>query len=321
MQKRSLDKIYIIKSRWARACWQGHYRLVLASCLLLGWSFPALAQLSVELQVPASKVLPYEAVIVKVALRNHSGRALLFGSGSNCARLSFMIEKDEGRMVPPLSSAPFLNNLELMPGETGSFEFNLPRLYAIRALGLYKVRAVVEFGAVAYASMPAFLEVARGFELTRLMAGVPDDPGLSRTYVLEYMQKDTAEENLYMRIEDETSHEVHGMFNLGRLVRVHAPSLEVDESGNIHVLFQSPGAGFIHAAFTPYGVALGTENYPGANRQTQMVRLPNGRVVVTSPAVQPANQAAAQPTVIPAAAGPVTKIKQRAGGLFGKRKD
>lgn len=295
-------------------------RMALVSILLACRPFLAMGQMVVELQIPSSKVLRYEPVIATVTILNHSGRMVVFAPKTKCARVQFNIEMGEGKLVPPLSAAPLLSGVELMPGEKRTWEFNLARLYAIQSLGLYKVRTVVDMGGLAYASALTYLEVARGFELRRLMAGVPDDPLASRTYVLEYMQKDTSEENLYLRIEDKTTKTIYGMFNLGRIVRVRMPDLQVDESGNVHVLFQTLGASYIYSVFTPYGVALMTKRISGGNRQVEMTRQPNGRISVTSGiATLPKTRGAKSVPVIDE--GPVTKIKKATGGLFGKSRD
>ena len=292
-------------------------RSVFLGVLLACWPFTAGAQLAVELQVPSSKALLYESAIARVTFRNHSGQVVLFDSKAACARVRFDIELGEGKLIKPFSAAPLLAGVELMPGETRTLEFNLPRLYAIQSVGLYKVRAVVEYGGLNYASTPAQLEVARGFEMKRLMAGVPDDPMVSRTYVLEYMQKDPLQENLYLRIEDNAARVVYGMFNLGRIVRVRQPDLQVDESGNVHILFQTPGTSYLHLVFTPYGVPLLTENIPGGKGTPALLRMPNGRIEVTGRAAEPVRKNVAGSGSV-MESGPVTKFKKATGGLFGK---
>lgn len=288
--------------------------------LLAFWPWAASAQLAVELKVPSSKALVYESVIAAVTFRNHSGQVVLFDQKAGCARFRFDVELGEGRLVSPLGAAPLLSGVQLMPGESRVAEFNLPSLYAIQSVGLYKVRAIVDYGGSTYASAPTYLEVARGYELKRLMAGVPDDPAASRTYVLEYMPKDTLEENLYLRIEDEPAKTVYGMIKLGRVVRVRMPDMQVDESGNVHVLFQTPGAAYLHMVFTPYGIPLETENIPGGKGSCALTRLPNGRITAAEGAASPPRgSSAASGSVIEP--GPVKKVKKATGGLFGKPED
>lgn len=295
-------------------------RALLAALLALGWPLAGMAQLALELRLASATALAYESVFATVTLRNNSARALRFGAGPDDARIRFAIELGHGRLIAPTEKGLLLDEVELAPGEARSWEFNLPRLYALGERGRYKLQAVVEWGGVSYGSAPAYLELVKGFELARLRAGVPDDPDASRTYVLEYITKDNSEENLCLRIEDEKARELYGVFNLGRVVRVRPPDLQVDESGNVHVLFQTPGMGYVHAAFTPYGTALAARNYPGGNRMVEMNRLPNGRVAVTSAEGKPAPKSGAEgpETLPPMEDGPVTEVKKTVGGLFGR---
>lgn len=298
-------------------------KVVLNGVLLACWPFLAAGQLVLELRIPSSKALLFESVVATVTFWNNSGRIILFDPKPEFAQFRFEIMLGEGKRINPLSATPLLTGEKLAPGETRSLEFNIPRLYAVNAIGLYKVRAAVDCGGMTYMSAPVYLDIARGFELCRLTAGVPDDPRASRTYVLEYIQKDTSEENLYLRIEDQAADEIYGVFNLGRIVRVRMPDLQVDESGNVHVLFQAPGMGFIHAAFTPYGTSLKMESYAGGNRKVEMTRLPNGRIAVTGAIGKelPQEGTGASATLPGPEAGPMTEFKKTIGGLFGKSRE
>ncbi len=298
-------------------------RLGLAGVLVCGGPLLAPAQLAQELRLTSPAALMYEPVSAVVTLRNNSGRTMRFGPQAGEARIRFEIVLGQGTLINPAGAAPLLDDLELAPGATRAWECNLARCYRMHEHGRYKVQSVVEWGGASYCSAPAYLEVMKGFELSRLRAGVPDDPLASRTYVLEYLSRRPAEENLYLRIEDETAREIYGVFNLGRVVRVRAPELQVDESGNVHVLFQAPGMGYVHAAYTPYGSSLASQNFPGGNRRVEMLRLPDGCVTVTSTVGKPAPQAGAgEPPGLPAPeGGPVTEIKKKVGGLFGQSRD
>ena len=208
-----------LNKHWSLAPWG----LVLAAGLLLGTPWLGMAQLALELQLASSKVALYESITASITLHNQSGRVITFGA-PGAASLRFAIEKDMGRLINPRSSQPLLSALQIMPGETFSPPFQLARLYAIRSLGTYNVRALVDLAGTTYASAPVRLDVVRCFELTRLTAGLPDEPMASRTYVLEYLPKDSQEEHLYLRIEDEQGGEIYGVFNLGRVVRVRQPT-------------------------------------------------------------------------------------------------
>jgi hypothetical protein len=108
------------------------------------------------------------------------------------------------------------------------------------------------------------------------------------------------------------------MFNLGRVVRVRAPDLQVDESGNVHVLFQAPGMEFVHAVFTPYGSCLTADSYSGVTRNVAMTRLPNGSIAITRSTLATPDKIGTPPSTGPLDDGPVTDIRKKIGGLFGR---
>lgn len=236
------------------------------------------AQVAITLALPSAKALLYEDVIATVVIQNNSGQMLTMDSIRGPVRFWLDIEHDGGRIVPRRDDAPLVSDAAIMPGEARTFEFNLTRLYAIRSQGQYKMRAGVEMSGAHYVSPEATLEVVSGFEFQRLTAGVPGETPAVRTYILSYLQRDGVE-NIYLRIED-ADKTVYGSFNLGRVVRVRPTEIKVDEAGNVHVLFQTMGMGFVHTAFTPFGVQLFARTYTGTRGKASLAQQPNGQITV-----------------------------------------
>lgn len=288
---------------FAKTLWWG----IGLGCLLnLG---PAQAQLELNLKLASDQVLVGETVTATVTLRNQTGQLLAFDAAPEAPRLRFNLEMGNGKLIPRADDGPVLSEVQVMPGATAELKVNLTRLYAIQAVGRYRVAAVVNWRGREYWSGNAFLEVVPGFELMRLSAGVPGDPMALRFYVLEYLQKARGED-LYLRIEDAHTQRIFGMYNLGRIVRVRPPDLRIDEAGNVHVLFQSAGLAFVHTAFTPYGVLLTSEKVVGAREKVRLEQLPDGRIVVY-PQTPPVEEA-------PAPAASTKPPKTGSGGIFGR---
>ena len=271
------------------------------------------AQVAITLTLPSAKALLYEDVIAMVAIQNNSGQMLTMDSIPGTVRFWLDVERDGGRTISRRDNTPLLRAVEIMPGEARTFGFNLPRLYAIRSQGQYKVRAGVELNGALYVSPQTMLELVSGFEFQRLTAGVPGDAQAMRTYILSYFQRDGFE-NIYLRIED-ADKTVYGVFNLGRVIRVRPTEIKVDEAGNVHVLFQTMGMGFVHTAFTPFGVQLFAKNYTGARGRASLAQQPNGQVVVAE-GVEAAPPAAAKAE--DKAALDKAKKKMGTGGMFGQ---
>lgn len=282
---------------------------------------PALvaAQVAITLTLPSAKALLYEDVIATVVIQNNSGQMLTMDSTQGPVRFWLDVESDGGRIIPRRGEVPLVRDVEIMPGEVRKFGFNVPRLYAIRSQGLYKIRAGVEMNGVHYVSPETMLEIVNGFEFQRLTAGVPGDAHVMRTYILFYFQRDGFE-NIYLRIED-ADKTVYGMFNLGRVVRVRPTEIKVDEAGNVHVLFQTMGMGFVHTAFTPFGVQLFAKTYTGTRGRASLAQQPNGQITVPEgieAAVSAPPPTPAATTVEDKAALEKAKKKEGTGGMLGQ---
>ena len=278
-------------------------------------AFPAwvVAQVAVTLTLPSAKALLYEDVIATVVVQNNSGQMLTLDSTQGTVRFWLDVERNGGRIIRRRDDAPLVSAVKIMPGEARTFGFNLPRLYAIRSQGQYKVRAGVELNGALYVSPQTMLELVSGFEFQRLTAGVPGDAQAMRTYILSYFQRDGFE-NIYLRIED-ADKTVYGVFNLGRVIRVRPTEIKVDEAGNVHVLFQTMGMGFVHTAFTPFGVQLFAKTYTGTRGRASLTQQPNGQITVPE-GIETAPPTAT--TVEDQAALDKAKKKVGTGGMFGQ---
>lgn len=274
------------------------------------------AQVAIALTLPSAKALLYEDVVATVVIQNNSGQMLTMDSTRGPVRFWLDVGRDGGRTIARRDDSPLLRAVELMPGEARTFEFNVARLYAMRSLGLYKIRAGVDMNGAQYVSPEATLEIAGGFECQRLTAGIPGDAHALRTYILYYFQKDSVE-NIYLRIED-ADKTVYGLFNLGRVVRVRPTEMKVDEAGNVHVLFQTMGMGFVHTAFTPFGVQLFSKTYMGTRGRASLMQQSNGQVTVPEGGAEMASPETAAEA--DKAALDKAKKKMGTGGMFGQFK-
>ena len=102
------------------------------------------AQIAITLTLPSAKALLYEDVIATVVIQNNSGQMLTMDSSRGPVRFWLDVERDGGRIISLRDDAPLVSAVEIMPGEVRTFGFDVPRLYAIRSQGLYKMRAGVE---------------------------------------------------------------------------------------------------------------------------------------------------------------------------------
>lgn len=290
-----------------------------AAALFAG--MPLSAQVELSLTIEPAKAILCEPVSARVVIRNNTGGILTFDAEHDSARFFFELERSRNIAVKQNDRTPLLYGLKIVPGEIVTNLFNLTSLYAMQTHGLYKLRAYLEWNNLLFASRPFELEMLKGFEITKLIAGVPGGQGAMRAYILEYMTKENGEQ-VYLRIEDSDSSAIYGMYNLGHIVRVRQPEMKVDEAGNVHVLFQTMAMVFVHTAFTPYGVQLFSRSYADKNNKIALVNLPNGRVSVSP--LPTKSQEAAGNAALPQDSSSTTqrvpgKVRLGRGGLFGPK--
>jgi len=289
---------------------------------ILGVALGASAQLAVSVQLQDAKTVLCEPVFARVNVKNMTGQTLRVGDVSKGVGLSFDIERRDRNLVRRRAGAAGSGVwVDIMPGESKVLEVSLSREYELNRLDSFRVQAVLAYDRMVFRSEKVPLEIVKGFELKRLQAEVPGSGGVMQLYVLDYLQRESSE-TVYLRIEDPDSQTIYGVFNLGHILRVRPPLMETDESGNIHVLFQSVGMSFVHAAFTPMGLPLISESYAGGPGRKGLSRLPNGRIAVVDGLGAPIRSRESemgQPAVPVAPAGTVLPQKKKGeGGLLGR---
>ena len=126
---------------------------------------------------------------------------------------------------------------------------------------------------------PPFLDVLPGLEIARLSAGVPAEPDATRLYTLRTLNRDRVEV-MFLRIDDDDRGVCYGVFELGRIVRLYEPKLQVDETGNVHILHQSGPWQFTHSVFTPRGEPVLQEVYSGEGSAIGLKRGEGGQLAV-----------------------------------------
>lgn len=242
------------------------------------WPAFAGAQDTLGLKLTPQQALAYEPLVAHVTIENRGPHPLTVGAEPPAAALRFFIERDDGTLMSPRNTQPLADGLTIPPQETRTVACNLAQAYDLSAAGAYACHAVLKEARRTTASPILRFEIRRGFELQTLHTGRPEAAD-ARLYVLSYLQRENGED-LYLRIENEAHRIIYGVFHLGRVVRFRPPSLLTDEAGNIHVLFQTIGMAFVHAAFTPFGIQIVADQHPGLRGHWRLTRLPNGQVRV-----------------------------------------
>lgn len=300
--------------------WGAGLRIVAAGIVFFTGGH-AFSQIELALTVEPVRALLYEPIRATVVIRNNTGGVLAFNAGQDSPRFSFEVERNKNETFKPTDLSPLLFGLKLVPSGVTTNAFDLTSLYTMQLRGLYKVRACLEWRNILFVSPAIELEMLKGFEIARVIAGVPGEQAAMRVYILEYLTRESGE-HLYLRIEDDHSKKIYGVHKLGHIVRVRQPEMKIDEAGNVHVLFQSMSMVFVHAAFTPYGIQLFLKNYADKSNAIRLHNLPNGQISASqSPAIEQKAVVDGQLPQESSSTQPAAPVKARLGrgGLFGPK--
>jgi hypothetical protein len=299
-----------------------HHGGVLIACMLAGITPSVFGQIEIALQIEPTRAVLYEPVNVKAVIYNNTGGILTFDGSQGSSRFFFEVERGNYR-IKQTDRTPLLFKNKIIPFEIQTNFFQITSLCEMQKRGRYKIKACLEWQNTLFVSSPVEVEILKGAELARIISGIPADKSAIRVYILEYLSKNDGEK-AYLRIEDEDGRNIFGMFNLGNILRSRKPEMKVDESGNVHVLFQSQPRLFIHTAFTPYGVQLFSKNYSDTTAALALTTLPNGHISVSPPSLPPPpieteKAPAASPEPSTSKKAPQNKPRLGTGGLFGPK--
>ena len=254
-------------------------KLIFAAALCAIVSFPALAQIDMKCRLQNGRTVLFEPVVISLDIINNTGELLDFSGAIPNAHLAFDIEQSPGVLVPSTGIPLFGQAVTIKPGDTFSGKVNLQAAYKITDTGPYTVTSRVEWGGKVFISPKLFLDVLPGLEISKLVAGIPEDPNAVRSYTLRTLNRDRSEV-VFLRINDDDRELCYGVFELGTIVRLFEPKLLTDEVGNIHVLHQSGPWQFTHSVFTPHGDPVVQEVYSADGSTIELKRTEGGQIAV-----------------------------------------
>ncbi len=250
----------------------------LAAGLLL--PLAAGGQVDLHSRLLETRVLQYEPARVALEIGNNTGEELILSGAGQNATLEFGIEQSPGVPVHTIAGASLLSGaVSLKPQEVWTQTVDVSVAYDIQEAGPYTVMAQVEWGDKVIQAPKMFLDVLPGMEIAKLVTGIPGRSGEMRTYTLKTLNRDR-KEIVFLRIDDEDGGRCYGVLELGRIVRMYKPLLQIDEIGNIHVLHQAGPSQFNHSVFTPEGQPVLQEQYSADGREIRLQKEDTGRIAV-----------------------------------------
>ncbi|MBN1556940.1 MAG: hypothetical protein JW951_02200 [Lentisphaerae bacterium] len=208
------------------------------------------ADLLLKLTMEHHVYLQFEPMVGYLTLWNESDYPVVIDADdperANTA-LRLIVTRD-GRPVMRLNDRPLLRRLLLLPGERHVMMTDLSARFDVGTASRYLIDAEAVRDGVAYGAKPFMVDVVPGIEITSVKRGVPGYPGRERAYSLRYWTREK-QEQLFLRIDEPSSGDNYGVFQLGRLLRFYKPRLRVDRDGFVTVIHQTAYNRYVRTVF------------------------------------------------------------------------
>ncbi len=263
----------------------------------------------VELQITLARtlLLPGEPIEVEVALRNSSGRTLVFSPNDDWLDMdvfSITTTVGDGTRVVQYGPVPVGEAFKVESAKAVRTRVEIAKTFAVMRPGRYKLTASAGYlGATTRAvAEPLIFHITSGAKLWEQEFGMRavegEAPPEPRKYLLQRL---TSEKDLrlYATVTDVTEGTIFRQVPLGRAAGNDNPQAKLDRLNYLHVLHHTGPRLFTHTVVNPQGDLLRRETYESPGGLRPGLRLEeDGRVSVSSavrvprtndfPAFQPA---------------------------------
>lgn len=258
-----------------------------ACAVMFSIALPAAAQIGIEVSLNRSIYMQYEPVYACVALRNDSGRPLLFGADPRFQGfVLFDIKDRDGRPIPQRKDTGIsVTGLMLRPGEVKRMVIPIHKYYDLDRTGRYTVSAFVSHNMLPheYQSQSVRFRIERGVDVWSRTVGVADvdnskgdAPQRMRTYTIRVMNENSYK-YYYLVVEDDRH--VYGVMRVGRVIFSERFSAEVDMLSRIHLLMPISPKIFHYLSFSIEGENVNNSYWKTTNTIPMLYRDPATGIV------------------------------------------
>ncbi len=215
-------------------------------------------QIGIEVSLNREVYMQYEPIYACVALRNDTGRPLLFGKDPRFQGFVLFEIKDlEGKTIPQRpNTGVSVTGLVLRPGEVKRMVIPIHKYYDLDRTGRYTVNAFVSHNLLPheYQSRNVGFRIEKGINVWSRTVGMANiDPGSkdseprTRTYTMRVL---TELPNKYYYLVVEDDQHVYGVMRVGREIGREKFSVEVDMLSRIHLLMPVSPKVFHYLSFS-----------------------------------------------------------------------
>jgi hypothetical protein len=254
--------------------------------LVLLTFYRASAQVEVEVVLDQEQFLPSESVPVAVRITNRSGQPLHLGAEPDW--LTFNVESADGFIVMKNAEVPVLGEFDLSSSEAATKRVDLKPYFALARHGRYRVTATlhIKTWSVQIASKPKEFDVISGAELWSQDFGLPVPAEATnrapevRKYTLEEANYLREQLRMYVMVTDQSESRVFKVTAIGPMVSFSQPEERLDQSSNLHVIYQSGARTFTYSVVNPDGEITQQETYDYLDKRPRLAVNQAGDIMV-----------------------------------------
>ncbi len=239
------------------------------------------AQVNVELAFDQEYFLRGESVPVRVKIGNFSGQTVLLGESADW--ITFTVTGTDGRTIRQSASMPAVKPFQIESAKSMAVRADLKPAFDLSQPGHYKVAVRVMIPALQreFVTDPEGFDVISGTKVWDKEIGVPGTtpPEVRRFSLLQATF--LKEVRLYARVTDATESEVIRVTLLGALPSSSKPEAAVDQSSQLHALFQSGQRSFTYFILTPAGEPIIRQTHEITATRPRLRAEEDGRIMVS----------------------------------------
>ncbi len=243
----------------------------------------AAAQIEAELIIDEDQYLPNEALVVGVRITNFSGRTLRLGADEDW--LNFAVESVQGFIVNKIGDPPVVEEFQLPSASKATRRVDLAPYYSLSRPGRYLISAAVRIPGTekVLVTKTKGVNIMSGARLWEQEFGIPGGRGTEpevRKYTL-LQASNQRQIKLYVRVTDQQETVVYRVFPIGTLISFSKPEAQVDQTSQLHVLFQVGARAFSYNVIRPNGEQVVRQVYQYTNTRPVLRGDQDGKLVVT----------------------------------------
>ncbi len=214
-------------------------------CAVLSAGMAAAQQMDVSITLAYNNFLVGEPVLVQFEVLNATRDPIkIGGTDSKDALLVEITKGGQYNDIKPFNSAPIAGVFQLDPGQSFQHKVELDKWFSLIQEGKYVVRLVIVHGGMRYESSKKSFDVVPGIPVGNGVQMFVKAQELKRLFKLVYWYRNEAD-RLFLQIQDEPGSRIWDTIDLGTVMRVSPPKLDISPEGEVTVVHRSTQDAFI----------------------------------------------------------------------------